>query len=127
MEKNNLNYFEILGANPDTSMDTLRQLYKFKLKQSHPDKNSTGESDDSIRIIEAYKVLSDPILREEYTKSLQASQQKSEAISHRFKWQASQENERAVCPQCGEDNGDLCEFEENSVYECVACSTLLDF
>ncbi|MFW5854330.1 MAG: J domain-containing protein [Thermodesulfobacteriota bacterium] len=64
------NYYIILGISPQANADGVRQAFREKAKQYHPDK--TGQEGTSFfqDITEAYEVLSDPKKRSEYNRRL---------------------------------------------------------
>lgn len=70
-------HYEALGLNSDSSLHCIKKAYKERLLSSHPDKTRNGSRSDEVnKIQEAYKVLSDPVLREIYDKSLKEEQKK---------------------------------------------------
>jgi molecular chaperone DnaJ len=66
MDKNK-NYYQILGISKDSTIREIKKEYYNKAKIFHPDKNN-NESDPIIfaEITEAYNILCDKELREEY-------------------------------------------------------------
>lgn len=65
-------YYAALGVPKDASSEEIRGAYRRLAKQWHPDRNSRADAGDQFRRIqEAYEVLSDPVLRAEYDRSLE--------------------------------------------------------
>lgn len=60
-----VNYYEVLGLEFDFSKSDIKKAYRDLSKKWHPDKNK-GDDSKFKDIAEAYKVLSDIELREEY-------------------------------------------------------------
>ncbi len=79
-----LSYFELLGFEPAFDIDaaSLRRKYLQVSRGVHPDHHDGGDSGMSLRLSaqlnEAYRVLSDPILRAEYLLELGGGQSASE-------------------------------------------------
>ncbi|QLQ78782.1 hypothetical protein HG537_0B01310 [Torulaspora globosa] len=70
-------HYQVLGLNCDSSLQCIKKAYKERLLSSHPDKTGNDSSNDEVnKIQEAYKVLSDPALREIYDKSLRDEHKK---------------------------------------------------
>lgn len=72
-------YYEILEVNPKASIEVIEKAYKVLVKKYHPD-SYEGEgkiyAEQRIRDInEAYKILSDEFLREQYDIELQKEMQ----------------------------------------------------
>ena len=71
MEKN---YYDILQVNKNASPEIIEKAYKVLAKKYHPDLQSEENKKHSEEVLkqinEAYDVLSDPIKRENYDKSL---------------------------------------------------------
>lgn len=68
-------YYEILEVNPKASIEVIEKAYKVLVKKYHPD-TYEGEgkiyAEQRLRDInEAYKILSDEFLREQYDSELQ--------------------------------------------------------
>ena len=76
---NRLDYFQVLGAAPDASLDELKGKYHQLLRNYHPDSLFTSpdqELRDAVkaiakRVAEAYVVLRDPEKRRKYTRDIQ--------------------------------------------------------
>lgn len=69
------NYYEILEVNPKASKEIIEKAYKVLIKKYHPDLYK-GESriyaeEQTRQINEAYKILSDEFLREQYNKEIE--------------------------------------------------------
>jgi len=67
---NGLNYFELFGLEPAYELDPaeLRRRYLSSARSIHPDRGADAalSLEASARLNEAYRVLSDPLLRAEY-------------------------------------------------------------
>jgi molecular chaperone DnaJ len=64
----NINLYKILGISSSSSQSDVKSSYKKLAKKYHPDVNKTDDESIFKEIIEAYKILSDTELREEYDK-----------------------------------------------------------
>jgi curved DNA-binding protein CbpA len=67
-------YYEILGILPNASIDAIKSAYRKLVIKYHPDRNA-GNKDAERRFIEinqAYEILSDSTLRNQYDLSLSA-------------------------------------------------------
>lgn len=87
------NYYEILEVNQKASKEVIEKAYKVLVKKYHPDLY-TGEkrqyAETKIKEInEAYKILSDEFLREQYDAELQ----KEEVRKYNLKYK-SEENQK---------------------------------
>lgn len=62
------NYYERLGVSPSASAETIREAYRKKAQETHPDQNpDDAEADERFQNIqEAYRVLRDPERRRKY-------------------------------------------------------------
>lgn len=64
------NYYEILEVNPKASKEVIKKAYQVLVKKYHPDLYTGEERIDAEQrvkdINEAYKILSDEFLREQY-------------------------------------------------------------
>ena len=69
------NYYEILEVNSKASKEVIKKAHQVLIKKYHPDLYVGVEkenAEEKIRNInEAYKILSDDFLREQYDKELQ--------------------------------------------------------
>jgi len=61
-------YYKVLGIAPDASAGEIREAYRRRAFQCHPDRNRKSEEANKKmkEINEAYAILSDPIKRTEY-------------------------------------------------------------
>lgn len=69
-----LNYYEFLGVDPAASAAEIKQVYRDKLKEWHPDKNMDRleEAEETTKILnQAFYTLSDPGRRRQYDRVLQ--------------------------------------------------------
>lgn len=68
-------YYEILEVNPKASIEVIEKAYKVLVKKYHPDAYDEEEkiyAEQKLRDInEAYKILSDDFLREQYDSELE--------------------------------------------------------
>lgn len=81
------NYYEILEVNQKASKEVIEKAYKVLVMKYHPDSQSGQVNEDKIKDInEAYKILSDDFLREQYDNELLKEQQK--------KYELNQENQQ---------------------------------
>lgn len=69
------NYYEILEVNKKASKEVIEKAYKVLVKKYHPDLNRSSKpeiTEQKIQEInEAYEVLSDDFLREQYDKEIE--------------------------------------------------------
>lgn len=68
-----LNYYEFLGVDPKADTAEIKQAYRDKLKQWHPDKNidRIEEAEETTKILnQAFYTLSDPDRRRQYDRVL---------------------------------------------------------
>lgn len=86
------NYYELLGINPKASFEEIKQAYRNKLKEWHPDKNADKiEAAEEITKIlnHAYYILSDPEQRKQYDRMLRFTQGKDfgEILTEKEFWE----------------------------------------
>lgn len=61
------NHYDVLGVRRDSSLEEIKQAYHRLAMEYHPDKNPSPWAAEKMRQInEAYRVLGDPALREDY-------------------------------------------------------------
>ncbi|SDZ95319.1 molecular chaperone DnaJ [Desulfuromusa kysingii] len=76
-----INHYRLLGVPPDAGQRRIKSAYRSLAKRFHPDRNHGGEAATELfrQINHAYKVLSDPKLRQQYDLelSLHEGQQQS--------------------------------------------------
>ncbi len=68
-----INYYEILEVDQDSSLREIKKSFRRKAKQIHPDLQNKDKraSEEQMKILlRAYKVLIDPVKREEYDRFL---------------------------------------------------------
>src|SRR4029453_15512974 len=58
--------YEVLQLSPNADQDTIERVYRVLVKRYHPDNQETGNSDKFRKVMEAYRVLSDPEKRAAY-------------------------------------------------------------
>lgn len=62
-------YYQLFGININASFEDIKLAYHKKAREYHPDSNPSKEAEIMFKKInEAYKVLSDPVKRNEYNK-----------------------------------------------------------
>jgi len=69
-------YYQILGVAPDAAAEEIKQAYRHKLKQWHPDKNADrlADAEEQTKILnQAYFILRDAERRSQYDKVLRYS------------------------------------------------------
>ncbi len=68
-----LNHYRLLGIPADAGPQQIRSAYRGLAKRFHPDRNRGSETAAELfrQINNAYRVLSDPVLRKQYDTSLQ--------------------------------------------------------
>lgn len=61
-------YFEALGLTPDCTFGEIKKAYRELVRKYHPDSRDEPDATKFREIKEIYAVLSDPVLRGEYSK-----------------------------------------------------------
>jgi curved DNA-binding protein CbpA len=59
--------YQELGAQPDASDATIRECYRRRAKQTHPDVG--GNAEEFAKVTQAYQILIDPVKREQYDRT----------------------------------------------------------
>jgi curved DNA-binding protein CbpA len=68
-----MTYYIVLGVARDASFEAIRQAFRARARQYHPDAG-TGSSVERFRqVVDAYETLSDPARRRAYDRSLAGS------------------------------------------------------
>lgn len=95
IEYNSLDYYSLLNIKTDSSLSEIKRSYYKLLKLFHPDKYK-GNPNIVKRIIEAYKVLSNPVTREVYNKKHKFGRKirKNEDLNVKFDRQTVKNEER---------------------------------
>lgn len=65
-----MNYYELLEISENASLEIIKAAYKAQAIKYHPDNGATGNSEKMKEINEAFNVLTNATLREEYDKKL---------------------------------------------------------
>ncbi|HVK55601.1 MAG TPA: J domain-containing protein [Burkholderiales bacterium] len=70
-------YYATLGVSPDAPPEVIRAAYRVLAQKHHPDRHDQSKESEEItvRINEAYRVLSDPVQRAAYDGARQSSKQ----------------------------------------------------
>jgi len=76
------NYYELLGINSNSSMEEIRDRYRYLVKVFHPDRFTTEKDkiqaeNDLTKINVAYSVLSDPERRKKYDQDIDSRKKTS--------------------------------------------------
>jgi curved DNA-binding protein CbpA len=58
--------YELLQISPNADFDTIQRVYRLLAQRYHPDNQETADSDLFRKVLEAYKILSDPEQRAAY-------------------------------------------------------------
>mmetsp|Transcript_69558 Transcript_69558/g.123027 ORF Transcript_69558/g.123027 Transcript_69558/m.123027 type:complete len:793 (-) Transcript_69558:117-2495(-) len=65
-QENAHGYYAVLGISVDAGAAQIRQAYRHRVLQTHPDKG--GSAEDFLKVVEAFEALSDPSKRAVYDK-----------------------------------------------------------
>jgi len=64
-------HYDVLQLSPRADQETIQRVYRHLAKRFHPDNGESGDPDRFKRILEAYRVLSDPEQRARYDVKLE--------------------------------------------------------
>jgi curved DNA-binding protein CbpA len=64
-------HYDVLQLSPRADQDTIQRVYRHLAKRFHPDNGESGDADRFKRILEAFRVLSDPERRARYDVKLE--------------------------------------------------------
>lgn len=59
-------YYELLQISPSAEPETIQRVFRMLAQRFHPDNSETGNYATFESVVNAYKVLSDPVLRAAY-------------------------------------------------------------
>ncbi len=84
MEKQAIDYYELLQLSPHADADTIHRVYRFLAARLHPDHSGSGDAEDFRLLKKAYEVLSDPRRRADYDASRKQASPQSLSTSTDF-------------------------------------------
>jgi curved DNA-binding protein CbpA len=65
-ENNFIDYYELMQISPNAEPATIVRVFRMLAARYHPDNRETGQLPVFHRLMEGYKILSDPVQRAEY-------------------------------------------------------------
>jgi DnaJ-domain-containing protein 1 len=73
LAENESDYYEVLGVSRDADADRIKKAFRKKVVKVHPDTGdqTSAGSQEFISLETAYRILGDPILRQQYDETLQ--------------------------------------------------------
>lgn len=65
------NFYSLLGVAPNATQDEIKKVFRSLAMRYHPDRNAHPRAEIRFKgIQQAYEILSDPALRDEYNQKL---------------------------------------------------------
>jgi len=61
-----VDYYEALELSPNAGPDTIHRVYRMLALRFHPDNKETGDEELFKKVLQAYRILSDPVKRAAY-------------------------------------------------------------
>lgn len=94
------NYYEILEVNKKASKEVIEKAYKVLVKKYHPDRNQKQTKNNFEQkmkeINEAYEILSNDFLREQYDLELEKEEKKEKTSKAKSKQEETEEFDRKM-------------------------------
>ena len=75
IDENFVDYYEVMELSPSASLETIHRIYRILAQRLHPDNTETGSAEAFKRLVEAYKILSDPEKRASFDSTRGVRQQ----------------------------------------------------
>lgn len=75
-----VDFYEALQVSPNADRDTIERVFRHLAKRYHPDNQHTGDDPKFQRVLEAYRVLSDPEARASYDVGYQQNKAREQSL-----------------------------------------------
>src|SRR5712675_1910220 len=69
-EKTFIDYYEMLRVSPGAELESIQRVHRALAARYHPDNKETGNLERFLKVNEAFKILSDPEKRREFTEGV---------------------------------------------------------
>ena len=69
-----IDYYELMQISPNAELETIQRVYRMLAARYHPDNPNTGDMEQFLRLNDAYEVLSNPELRNQYDREYRVRQ-----------------------------------------------------
>jgi curved DNA-binding protein CbpA len=92
-ENNFIDYYELMQISPNAEPATIVRVFRMLAARYHPDNRETGQLAVFHRLMEGYKVLSDPVQRAEYDRRWQEHCTRPIALFTQSEFQAGLDGE----------------------------------